>query len=212
MQSAFERKIASTILTSLFIFVFSTLGIAQDLDNVTISGQVTDSNNAPIVGANVTATLTSTGIERTVITNDEGRFLIIKLEPGTYTVKFSAQGFGAKEQKNLTTVAGQNVQLNISLAPAGVTAEQTITIDGDDAPAVDTTRTVVGGTLTSKELEEIPNNSRNALDLVLTLGGTSEEALSTKDLAEDRQAANRLAPNRARNFSLYRAVRHIQII
>lgn len=202
MRTAFGRHIPSIFLTSLFIFVFSVISFAQDLDNVTISGKVIDSNNAPIVGASVTAKLTSTGIERTVITDDEGRFQIIKLEPGTYEVKFSSQGFGAKEQKGLVTVAGQNVQLNISLAPAGVTAEQTITIDGDDAPVVDTTRTIVGGTITSREIEEIPNNSRNPLDLVLTLGGTSEEALSTRDLAEDRNQSPATAPAEQGNFSL----------
>lgn len=194
------RGFLSTFLTTLFILIFSTFAFAQDLDNVTISGKITDSNNAPIVGANVTATLTQTGKERSVITDEEGRFNLLKLEPGTYTVKFSANGFGAKEQKDLVTVAGQNVQLNISLAPAGVTAEQTITIDGDDAPPVDTTRTVVGGTITQREIEEIPINSRSPLDLVLTLGGTSEESLSTKDLAEDKNAS--VAPLEQGNFSL----------
>ena len=206
MRTAFGRHIPSIFLTSLFIFVFSVISFAQDLDNVTISGKVIDSNNAPIVGASVTAKLTSTGIERTVITDDEGRFQIIKLEPGTYEVKFSSQGFGAKEQKGLVTVAGQNVQLNISLAPAGVTAEQTITIDGDDAPLVDTTRTVVGGTVTQRELEELPNNSRNPLDLIFTLGGTSEEPLSTRDLAQDKgtrgESAPSNTPEEAGSFSL----------
>jgi hypothetical protein len=199
MQTVFGRIFPSIFL---FILAFSVTGFAQDLDNVTISGQVIDSNNAPIVGANVTVTLLSTGVERTVVTDDEGRFLIVKLEPGTYSVKFSANGFGTKEQKDLATVAGQNVQLNISLAPAGVTAEQTITIDGDDAPAVDTTRTVVGGTIEQKEIEELPNNSRSPLDLVLTLGGTSEESLSVKDLAEDRNQNPRTAPAEQGNFSL----------
>jgi hypothetical protein len=192
MQTVFGRNFPSIFL---FILAFSVVGFAQDLDNVTISGQVTDSNNAPIVGANVTAILLSTGVERTVVTDDEGRFLIVKLEPGTYSVKFSANGFGTKEQKDLATVAGQNVQLNISLAPAGVTAEQTITIDGDDAPAVDTTRTVVGGTVAQRDIEELPNNTRNPLDLVFTLGGVAEEPLSTRDLANDKGARGETAGN-----------------
>ncbi|MCU1290762.1 MAG: hypothetical protein JWN60_2991, partial [Acidobacteria bacterium] len=55
-------------------------------------------------------------------------------------------------------------------------------------PVVDTTRTVVGGTVTQREIEELPNSSRNALDLVFTLGGVTEEPLSTRDLAEDGSA------------------------
>ncbi|NJM53956.1 MAG: TonB-dependent receptor [Blastocatellia bacterium] len=61
---------------------------------------------------------------------------------------------------------------------------------------------MVGGTITSKEIEEIPVNTRNPLDLVLTLGGTSEEALSTRDLAEDRNQSPATAPAEQGNFSL----------
>ncbi len=64
MKSVFGRSIFSTVILSLFIGLSAVIGFAQDLDNVTISGQITDSNNAPIVGANVTATLTATGITR----------------------------------------------------------------------------------------------------------------------------------------------------
>ena len=61
----------------------------------------------------------------------------------------------------------------------------------DSGPPVDTSRTIVGGTIAEREIEEIPNSTRNPLDLVLTLGGTSEEQLSTSGLAEDR-GANRV--------------------
>jgi hypothetical protein len=184
------------------MFTFTVSGFAQDLDDVTISGKVADTNGAAIVGATVTATQIEKNIVRTVVTNEDGRYRIIELEPGTYKVRVSSQGFGAKEQIDLLTVAGQNVQLDFSLAPAGVQAEQTVTIGGDDAPLVDTTRTVVGSTITEREVEELPNNTRNPLDLVLTLGGTSEEALSTRDLAEDRNANPRTTPTEQGNFSL----------
>ncbi|MGH9819598.1 MAG: hypothetical protein ACRD43_05465, partial [Pyrinomonadaceae bacterium] len=97
-------------------------------------------------------------------------------------------------------VSGQVVQLDFKLSPASVTAEQTVNVTDEDAPVIDTTRTVVGDTITQREIEEIPNDSRNALDLVLTLGGTAEESLSTNGLAEDRNAS--VAPLEQGNFSL----------
>lgn len=202
MKSIFRR------LSPAFVFVFFSLialnvqTFAQDLDDVTISGRVVDSNNAPVAGATVTATLLTTGAERTVVANDEGRYRIIELQPGIYSIKASMQGFAVQEKTNLTTIAGQNVQLDFNLAPAGVTAEQIITLEGENEPVIDTTRTVVGGTITVREIEEIPNSSRNPLDLVLTLGGTSEEALSTRDLSEDRNVTNPTAPAEQGNFSL----------
>lgn len=202
MKSLFERSLFPVFFCICVLSFGISTAFAQSLDTVTISGKVTDSNNAPLAGATVTATLTTTGIERTVTTNDDGVYRIIELDPGVYKVKFSANGFGAKEQTELNTVAGQNVQLNIPLAPAGITAEQTIMIDGDDAPLVDTTRTIVGGTITEREIGELPVNSRNPLDLVLTLGGAAEEALSVRDLAEDRNQNPNTPPLEQGNFSL----------
>ncbi|MEO6590056.1 MAG: hypothetical protein ABIP06_12210, partial [Pyrinomonadaceae bacterium] len=129
-------------------------------------------------------------------------YKIIQLPPGTYNVKSTASGFSIRENQGLITVSGQSVQLDFTLLPADVRAEQTVTIGEDDVPVVDTSRTVVGGTVTQREIEEIPNNSRNALDLVLTLGGTAEESLSTRDLAEDRNADPRGTPLEQGNFSL----------
>ena len=200
MKSSYERL--ALLAAACLILTFTVINtFAQDLDDVTISGKIIDSNNAPIVGAAITATQTATGIERTVIANEDGRYKIIELTPGTYKVKTAASGFGTKEKINLVTISGQSVQLDFSLAPADVVAEQVVVIE-EDATAVDITRTIVGGTVTQLEIEELPNNSRNPLDLVLTLGGTSEEALSTRNLAEDRNVTNATAPAEQGNFSL----------
>src|SRR5690348_2013235 len=100
-------------LSLAFVFVFLSLialnirVLAQDLDDVTISGKVVDANNAPVAGATVTAILTTTGAGRSVAADDEGRYRIVELAPGIYRVKASMQGFGAQEKIKLETVAGQ---------------------------------------------------------------------------------------------------------
>ena len=198
MKNRFGRL--SLAILSIFLFAFTVS--AQDLDDVTLTGRVTDSNSLAIVGATVKATLVDTGAERTVVTNDEGRFRLIELKPGLYKVTVSQTGFGTKERTELQTVSGQNLQIDFQLAPADVKADATVTVTEEDGPAVDVTRTIVGGTIAEREIEEIPNNSRNPLDLVLTLGGTSEEQLSTSGLAEDRNANPNAAPLEQGNFSL----------
>jgi hypothetical protein len=207
MKRLIGKLLFSAFSLSLFLLTFSNGAAAQDLDDVTISGRVTDTNGAAIVGATVTATQIEKNLERTFVTNEEGRYRIVELQPGTYKVRATASGFGAKEQIDLITIAGQNLQLDFTLAPAGVQAEQTVTIGGDDAPAVDTTRTVVGGTVTQREVEELPNNTRNPLDLVFTLGGVTEEPLSTRDLADERGSRTdttgpRTTPEEAGIFAL----------
>src|SRR6266404_5213168 len=172
---------------------------AQDLDNVTIDGRVMDQNGAVIPGASVTATLVATKVERTLIADGDGHYKLIQLAPGVYSVKASFTNFATEEKTDLTTIAGQNVQLDFVLKPATVTAEAVI-VSAAEPPQVDTSRTVVGGTVTTREVESLPVSSRSPLDLIFTLGGVSEEALSTRDLADDKTA--RTTPEEAGSFSL----------
>ncbi|HEY9285869.1 MAG TPA: TonB-dependent receptor, partial [Pyrinomonadaceae bacterium] len=88
------------------------------------------------------------------------------------------------------------LRLDFTLRPAGVAAEQTVTAANEDA-RIDTARTVTGGTLTRREIEELPLPSRAPLDLVLLLPNVTEEPLTTRDAAEDRDPQSRSAARRA---------------
>jgi hypothetical protein len=200
---ALRLLVAALSVSAMWSLWLPACAWAQDLDNVTIRGRVTDENGAIVPGATVAALLVMTGDKRTVTTNSEGRYRIIELEPGVYTVSASFTNFATEQKTGLGVVAGQNVELNFTLHPAGVVAEQTVVSEAD-APPVDTTRTVVGGTVTTEEIESLPTESRSPLDLIFTLGGVTEEPLSTRDLAEDSPAAGATAntPEEAGSFSL----------
>ncbi|MEP6743598.1 MAG: carboxypeptidase regulatory-like domain-containing protein, partial [bacterium] len=191
--------IALLITASLFVHPINTA--AQDLDNVTITGRVMDQNGAIIPGATVTATLVSTGIERTVVADSDGRYRLIQLQPGLYNLKVFFTSFAPEEKVGLTTISGQNLQLDITLQPPELRAGALV-ISETDMPPVDTTRTVVGGTVTELEVESLPVVTRSPLDLIFTLPGVSEEPLSTRDLAEDRNSNPANTPEEAGTFSL----------
>ncbi|MBV8858118.1 MAG: TonB-dependent receptor [Acidobacteria bacterium] len=190
----------------ILIACLSTLAPAQDLDEVSFSGVVSDEHGAVIPGANVTARLVNTGAERATVTDGEGRYRLVELQPGAYTLRAERAGFAAEEKRELFTLAGQSLRLDFTLRPAALTAEQTI-VSERDAPAIDTTRTVAGGTVAREELEQLPLFSRAPLDSVFLLGGVTEEPLSTRDAAEDRDDAGRVrraaeAPEEAGTFAL----------
>jgi Carboxypeptidase regulatory-like domain/TonB dependent receptor len=168
---------------------------AQDLDDVTVSGRVSDERGAVVVGARVKATLRATGAAREAVTDAGGRYRLAELPPGEYTLRASSDGFADAAREGVTTLAGQSLRLDFTLRPVGVTAEQTVTADSG-ASALDTSRTVTGGTVSRAELERLPLHSRAPLDLVFTLPGVSEEPLSTRAAAEDRDPAARSAPAR----------------
>jgi len=173
---------------------------SQDLDNVTIRGKVIDQNGAVIPGTTITATLVTTRVERTVFADADGNYKLIQVPPGVYNIKASFTNFAAEEKTNLSTIAAENVQINFILKPAGVSAEAVV-VSVVDTAQVDTTRTIVGGTVTTREVDSLPNNSRSPLELIFTLGGVSEEALSTRDLANDR-TSSRTTPEEAGSFSI----------
>jgi hypothetical protein len=182
----------SLFCASLIILFFAARARAQDLDGVSFGGAVADQNGALIPGATVTATLLETKSARTVTTDGEGRYRLFKLTPGVYSLRAERAGFAAEERQEISTVAGQQVRLDFTLRPAGVVAEQTVLSDSQ-APPVDTTRTVVGGTLTREEVERLPQPTRSPLDFVFTLGGVTEEPLSVRDVAEDRDPRGRVS-------------------
>jgi hypothetical protein len=120
----------------------------------------------------------------------------LELPPGAYALRAECAGFAALERREVSAVAGQSVRLDFRLRPAGVSAEQTVSSEAD-APALDTTRTVTGGTLTREEVERLPVFTRSPLDFVLLLGGVTEEPLSTREAAEDRDPNTRATAQRA---------------
>ncbi|HSE24491.1 MAG TPA: TonB-dependent receptor [Pyrinomonadaceae bacterium] len=186
-------------------FAFFLLSVssvkAQDLDSVSISGSVTDQNGAVIPGTVIELTVLGTNKKRTVSSGDDGSFRIIQLEPGTYSINAVAAGFAAVQLDPLSLLSGQSRRLTIELLPETVTTE-TVVITSGDLPVIDTRKTIVGNTIAGKETEALPLANRSILDVVLTLPGVTEEPLSTRDLAEDRNSNPNQTPEEAGTVSL----------
>jgi hypothetical protein len=190
------NKIIFLLCLSLFVFQ------PDDLDYVSFEGQVTETSNHAVAGARVSLLHTGSNSERSAITDPEGWYRFIKLPPGTYVLRVEADGFQSVRYAGIETVNGTTERRDFKLRPASVSDQ--ITIDaGNDPSLVDTTRTVVGGTITAKEIDVLPVESRNPLDLIFTLPGTSPPALSDRDLEEgDQEDDFQPPPEEAGVFSL----------
>src|SRR5579875_1604629 len=93
-------------LALLAIAVIAPLGLHGQLAGTgAISGTVTDTSNAVIPNATVTATAAATGIQTARTTTAAGDFTISPLAPGVYTVTVSAPGFEKFVQQNVTVDA-----------------------------------------------------------------------------------------------------------
>ncbi len=187
---------------TLFCLSFNLMFIVDDLDHIGFEGVVKDFSNNAIVTAKITVKHVASNFERSAETNKEGRYRLASLPPGAYDLRVEASGFQTVKVEKINVIAGLIVRRDFQLSPAAI-AEQ-VTINAETAqPLVDTSRTVVGGTVTQKEIDALPNETRNPLDLIFTLAGTAPPALSEKELAEgDRSDNFRRTPEESGIFSL----------
>jgi hypothetical protein len=163
-------KIHIYLSTIVFLFLFSGAAAAQqNVTSATLSGRVEDASGAVVSGANVTATHLETNQQQTATSDAEGRYRFPYLRIGHYELKVDAQGFSSLT-KQLTLSVGQALDLPVKLDVAGVSAQVNI---GSDVPIVETVRTQITETIRPREINELPLNGRNYLDLALLIPGVS---------------------------------------
>ncbi len=183
-------------------FLSASVKATDDLDHVNFEGVVKDANGNLVPGARVTVRSAATGAERAMTTGQEGRYRFTTLLPGVYELRVEAEGFQTLRYENINPVAGVTVRRDFKLNPAAIEAQVTVDAAADQT-LVDSSRTVVGGTVTKQEIDKLPTESRNPLDLIYTLPGTAPPALSDRELAEpDRTENFRRTPEESGVFSL----------
>jgi hypothetical protein len=148
-----------------------SLAVSAQTSRGTVSGTVTDPTGAVISGATVTLTNLGTTVERTTVTNDEGFYRFDAIDPGNYSLKFTASGFGEVVKTNIPVQGGQTAEVNAPLAPGG----QQITVDvtAEGTALLQTEAPVRGGNIETKRVTELPYVGRNPAALALTLPGVS---------------------------------------
>ena len=128
-----------------------------------ILGSVHDSQDAAIVGAKVTVTDTQRNFSRSIVTDESGDYAVPDLQPSTYKVFIEAKGFNSFQAPGVLIEVGKDVRVDATLK-AGDSAE-VVTIT-EEIPLVDTTSSSLGGTLSNKEINDLPLNGRNYENLL----------------------------------------------
>jgi hypothetical protein len=143
---------------------------AQQSATANVSGTVKDSNGALVTGAQVIVTQKATGISRETVTNSAGFFIITNLASGIYELKVQAKGF-AEKIVPINLEVGQTFNEDIQLA---VTVQATVILDDRfNYELINTRTSVVDGVMRDFEIESLPLNGRNFLELALLVPGNS---------------------------------------
>lgn len=191
------RLYALLALTSLCL---TTLVNAQEtLNNASVTGRVLDPTGAAIPQIAVTALEAATNQTYTTQTDAQGRFRLPFLPIGHYRISSQAVGFSAAVREiELTVGSAFDITLQLAMAHAStavqVSAEQ---------PVVEMDRSQIAETVQQAEVQNLPFEGRNYLDLALLLPGVSPtNTASTQTLAETSEVVGQgYSVNSQRNFS-----------
>ena len=155
-----------------FVLATFTVGLSQSTTTGAIGGVVTNPNDEVVPGATVTVKSVETSKEDTEVTDDQGRFRIVNLQPGSYTVTVNATGFGLFTQDLVTVEVGQVTNLPIQVSIGAVSGTVEIT---SDAPVINTSQQDFSSNINQTSINELPVNGRRWSNFaVLTPGAVPD--------------------------------------
>jgi Carboxypeptidase regulatory-like domain len=146
--------IMMTALLAVSVFAQGTRG--------TIGGTITDPNGAAIPGAVVTLRDNNRGTENKTVSNESGDFQFLEVEPATYSITISANGFAPSSIKEVRVEPNRNVRLEPKLTIGTTNVEITVSAGQE---LVDRESPTLGTTIDPKRIIDLPLNGRNVLAL-----------------------------------------------
>ena len=190
MRSEVPPCLTSAVLVGVYSDRFSPLCLprlsrSRRARSASIAGTVRDSSGSVLPGVTVTSTQTDTGLTRTVVSDEEGRYTISNLAVGPYKLEFMLQGFRMFVHTGLVLQVNASPTINAALELGNV--EESVTVQGE-APLIETRSVGIGMVVDNQRVLELPLNGRETLDLVYqtgmavsggTLGGARGGATST---------------------------------
>jgi hypothetical protein len=153
-------------ISLIALLVASSAALAQQRGVVT--GKVIDPDGLALPGATVTITHRDTGFTRTVVSAENGAFSVPNLEPGTYALTVEMSGFASISQEGLVLAPGSTQTLELRMQVAGF--QEKVTVTGE-SPLVEKSNTQIGGSLSAREIEDVPSNFRNFTALTQLIPG-----------------------------------------
>jgi Carboxypeptidase regulatory-like domain/TonB-dependent Receptor Plug Domain/TonB dependent receptor len=157
----------------LLLFVgLVPLALGQGAGTGDISGTVTDQHGAAIPEATVIVRNAGTGIERALSTNEQGFYAAPLLQPGTYDIRFTKQGFAPVLRQGAQLAVGQALALDVQLSVQA--AQESVTVTSE-VGLVETGKLDFSNLVTQTQVENLPLNGRRWDNLVLLTPGVSED-------------------------------------
>lgn len=156
------------LLLALLALPYSASG---QVITATIFGVVRDETGAILPGATITVKNLDTGIVRTTVTDDQGRYRVPQLAVGNYQVEASLTGFQTAVRSGITLTVGREAAVDFTLKVGEIS--ERVTVIGE-APLVDTSSSAISALVDDKTIQDLPLNGRDLTQLVNLQPGAME--------------------------------------
>ena len=182
MEGALNRGRSSSSVGTALLFLLvqcSVLAVSAQTTTSNIEGTVRDPNGAVVAGAQVKAVSNTLATERTVVTDANGFYRIVSLPAGTYTLTATQSGF-AVSTAQLELTVNRTAIFDVNLQVSSVAGDVTVS---DELPLLTTDTPATGATITTRQIQDLPVNGREYLDLLQLVPGVAINRQSGGDNA-----------------------------
>lgn len=158
------------------LFVLATLVAStahgQQADTAIVQGIVVDQTSAPLPGATVTFTQLDTNEVTGLVTDERGQYRTPPIRIGRYAVSIELEGFKRARFDDVTLNIGDVRSVNATLEVGNLAEDVTVTAT---APVLSTADSTVGTVITNKQIEALPLNGRDYLQLARLSAGSGPQ-------------------------------------
>ena len=169
-MSKASRRIVGRMAAIGLLLLLPVAAFAQE---AVLSGTVIDTTGGVLPGVTITATHTATGNTFVAVTDEKGGYRI-PVRVGMFKVDAELPGFGTVTRQ-VDLLIGQTAVVNLQMAPS--TVQESVTVTGE-APLVDTTTSTLGTNVDPRQMQDLPVNGRNWMDLTLLAPGSRANSVA----------------------------------
>ena len=169
MKSNYAHTAWLVIATLILCFSLGTVALAQEETAAAVVGQVTDSTGGVVQNATVIVTNKETNIERRVLSNEDGNYIVTPLSPGNYSLAVEQTNFKRYVVSDLILNARDRRIVNIVLEAGNVSELVTVSSEQTVVQDSPTGQTLISGT----QVLEIPLQNRDFTKLLELAPGVS---------------------------------------
>jgi len=162
--------VVRAVIVATILLVLPAVSRAQD---ATLTGTVKDSSGGVLPGVTITALHEASGNTFVAVTDAAGTFRL-PVRTGTIRLSVELPGF-ATVVRSVNLLLGQIAALDLQMSPS--TVQESVTVTGE-APLIDTQSSVLAGNIDPKQMQELPINGRNWMDLAMLAPGSRQNQSS----------------------------------